>query len=366
MHELNALDPRHFPALLAAREAAFAAAPATFPAQPYGVNALADALHPKQQALTVSAVQELAPNCRVYTLVPDAARGTERLAVFRPGQYLSVRLQMGDAVTTRTCTFCASPAVRDSYTVTLMDHDEATHHIFTHWAVGTPVEASAPLGDFCYEALRDAGHVLAVAEGTGVLPFLSMAQAIADGSAAFFLTLCYFAPAPHLETLAALAAACPRLSLVQISSPEELSAHLPQQEYTAFLALSRDKRTQIGALLQSAAHAPQNVRQSLCHAPSDPLPPFPVILTVQLYGRKLSIPGQSNETVLAILERSGIPAPSHCRSGHCGWCRARLLSGEVWLPEENDNRRLADLKHNIIHPCCSYPRSDLTIEIAAT
>lgn len=366
MHELNALDPRRFPSLLAAREAAFAAAPAAFPAQPYGVNALADALHPKQQALTVSAVQELASNCRIYTLVPDVSRGTTHLAVFRPGQYLSVRLRMGEAVTTRTCTLCASPTVRESYTVTLMDHDEATHHIFANWTVGTPVEASAPLGDFCYEALRDANHVLAVAEGTGVLPFLSMARAIADGSEAFSLTLCYFAPVPHWKALAALAAVCPRLSLVQISFPEELTAHLPQQEYTAFLALSRGKRAQIGELLQSAAHAPKNVRQSLCHAPADPLSPFPVTLSVRLYGRELTILGQSNETVLAILERSGIPAPSHCRSGHCGWCRARLLSGEVWLPEENDNRRLADLKHNIIHPCCSYPRSNLTIEIAAT
>lgn len=364
MHELNSLDPGRFHALLNGREAAFAAAPADFPAQPYGVNALAEALHPRQQFLTVSDVQIFSDHCRTYTLRPDRSRGTEALAVFQPGQYISVRLDTGTAVTTRTYTLCSSPARRESYQIAVVDTDAAAHHIITTWAVGAAVEASAPLGEFCYEGLRDAPQVVAVAEGTGFLPFCSMARAIADGSEDFALHLCYLGPAQHLEALAPLAAACPKLHLTAIPGPEALPALLPQGDYTVFLALSLTTRARLLELLAALPHRPKNIRQSLCHAPADHVPPVPVRLTVRLHRSETTVSGQSNETVLTILERSGIAAPSRCRSGHCGWCRARLLSGEVWLPPENDGRRLADLPHNIIHPCCTYPRSDLSIEVA--
>ena len=34
--------------------------------------------------------------------------------------------------------------------------------------------------------------------------------------------------------------------------------------------------------------------------------------------------------------RAGIAAPSRCRSGECGWCRSKLLSGNVYVPKKND------------------------------
>jgi len=72
---------------------------------------------------------------------------------------------------------------------------------------------------------------------------------------------------------------------------------------------------------------------------------------------------RADETVLVALERAGIEAPSHCRSGECGWCRSRLVSGDVFTPESLEARRKADLKAGYIHPCCTYPLSDLMIEI---
>ena len=72
---------------------------------------------------------------------------------------------------------------------------------------------------------------------------------------------------------------------------------------------------------------------------------------------------KADETVLVALERAGIAAPSHCRSGECGWCRSRLDNGEVFTPPELDARRAADIRNGYIHPCCTYPLSDLTVEI---
>ena len=79
-------------------------------------------------------------------------------------------------------------------------------------------------------------------------------------------------------------------------------------------------------------------------------------------GQLLStIPCSTEETVLVALERAGINAPSSCRSGECGFCRGRLTNGNVFIPNGIDSRRLADSSHGIIHPCCSYPMSNLTL-----
>ena len=62
-------------------------------------------------------------------------------------------------------------------------------------------------------------------------------------------------------------------------------------------------------------------------------------------------------------QAAGIAAPAHCRSGECGWCHSRLVSGEVYCPKSVDGRREADYIYGYIHPCCSFPLSDLVIEI---
>ena len=64
------------------------------------------------------------------------------------------------------------------------------------------------------------------------------------------------------------------------------------------------------------------------------------------------------------IERAGIPAPARCRSGECGWCRSKLVSGTVYIPAENDTgRRFADKVCGYIHPCASFPTSDIVIEV---
>ena len=75
------------------------------------------------------------------------------------------------------------------------------------------------------------------------------------------------------------------------------------------------------------------------------------------------IPCSSEETLLVALEREGIAVQSVCRSGECGFCRSKLTSGNVFIPKDVDSRRLADSSFGIIHPCYSYPMSNLTLII---
>ena len=76
-----------------------------------------------------------------------------------------------------------------------------------------------------------------------------------------------------------------------------------------------------------------------------------------------TVPCDAKETLLVSLEREGVAAPAKCRTGECGFCRAKLIKGHVFIPDGIDSRRLADSSHGIIHPCCSYPMSDMTLVI---
>lgn len=89
-------------------------------------------------------------------------------------------------------------------------------------------------------------------------------------------------------------------------------------------------------------------------------------LTVDIRGEKTVVPCKADESLLWAMERAGIKAPSHCRSGECSWCHSKLLSGQVYIPSDADGRRLADKKFGWIHPCVSYPLSNVTLCVYPT
>ena len=93
--------------------------------------------------------------------------------------------------------------------------------------------------------------------------------------------------------------------------------------------------------------------------------PETVSITVTIQDVTKTVTGSTNDSVLQILEKNGISAPSRCRSGECGFCHTHLLSGSVYVPKHLEYRRLADFKFNCIHPCCSIPLSDLVINVPA-
>jgi ferredoxin len=80
-------------------------------------------------------------------------------------------------------------------------------------------------------------------------------------------------------------------------------------------------------------------------------------------GKEYNVACPADTSLLRAMEAAGINAPSDCRSGRCGWCHSQLISGEVYVPAEVDGRRLADKDFGYIHPCCTFPLSDVTIDV---
>jgi len=86
-------------------------------------------------------------------------------------------------------------------------------------------------------------------------------------------------------------------------------------------------------------------------------------LRVHIDGVTTEIPARAVETVLVAMERANLAPPSQCRSGECGFCRSLLVSGDVYVNPDSDGRRAADRQFGYIHPCASYPITDLEVTV---
>lgn len=73
---------------------------------------------------------------------------------------------------------------------------------------------------------------------------------------------------------------------------------------------------------------------------------------------------REGEILSEILICGGVPADIRCSDGECGYCRMRLLSGEVKsLLLTGEKRTMADVKYGFIHPCSVTPVSDIVLEL---
>lgn len=383
---IGLFDMLHFKKMVPARQKALACGSADPVTGVYGANKLAGLLHPKAQRLTIAEVIEHGENAKSFLF-----RG-EHLAPFRAGQYLSVSLKIGSSILTRPYSISCSPqwALEGKYALTVKRQQDgfASGWILDNWKVGDEITTSGPEGTFYYEPLRDAKHVIGLAGGCGITPFLSMAYAIRDGIEDFRLTLLYGSRKEcdilyHSE-LAEIAKATDKVKIVHILSDEKkegfeygfITAEAIQnacagEPCSVFLCGPAAMYTFVDKEIEKLHLERKFIRHELYPAPASPgkFKDYPgdtsktFTLTVKRYGETLTLPMAASETVLVALERADVAAPSRCRGGECGWCRAKLDQGEVFLPAYLDQRRMADVSAGYIHPCCSYPLSDLTIEI---
>ena len=358
----------------------------------YKANQIAKALHPEVQNLVVSDVVDLNEDTKLYVLSPDSENGTKQLAYFSAGQYLSISLKIGSAVTSRPYSICSSPSesLKGIYKILVkrVSGGFVSVYILSNWTKGTKVKASAPEGNFSYEPLRDAKNVIGVVGGSGISVFYSMAQAVFNGDEDFSLTILYGSKTEKdiilKKELDDIAAKCDKVKVVYVLSEEHnasyehgfitadlIKKYKSSDEYSVFVCGPKVMYDFERTELEKLSIRKKFIRFELCGLYKNPemYADFPknkegkYQLKVHTEGEVKTINCSSDETLLVAMEREGIAVPSRCRSGECGWCRSRLVSGEVFIPAENDGRRLADVQFGYVHPCVTYPVSDVSIEL---
>lgn len=386
------MDLLAFKKLIPKRKQIFQNASAARPNAKPAANELAGRLHPVRQYLTIAEIKDEAYDVKSFKLTADQSSGTNELAMFRAGQYLSVKLDIEGEHITRPYSISSSP--KDSldgfYTLTIKHAAFATDYLWKNWKSGVKIETSGPEGQFYYSSLRDMQHIVAIAGGSGITPFISMISDFEDKGWPADFTLFYgcnnisdIINRKQLDIIAKSSGGKFRaVYVIAKDMPEEgmekgfitaglIKKYVEPEKCSFFICGPQAMYTFISKELSAFSLPIKQLRYEVFGEaknvaimegyPKD----MPEIFTIEAKyrGEIRKITAFSRESVLVAMERAHFAPPSKCRSGQCGFCRTRLINGDVFIPAETDERRAADKKFGIIHACSSYPLSDLTIEV---
>ncbi len=370
-------------------------------AEPIGrdpMNRLVRQLHPERQNLMIAEVLDQTRTTKTFRLVPDPASGSQELAYFRAGQYLSLKADVEGTRITRPYSISSAPfeALGDDgyYDITVRRELAGflTPHMWDTWKAGTKVQSSGPCGTFYHEPMRDAHKIVGLGGGSGITPFRSMAREIVYGGMDAELLLLYGSSDEDdivfYEEFKELEDNAPnRIKVVHVLSCEEVSRegceqgfitadiirkYAPVDESSFFLCGPRAMYEFVDRELATLDLPRKRIRREVYGVVEDvtQYPGFPLEvagetfrLKVRIGGLTEEVPAKAAETVLVAMERANLAPPSECRSGECGFCRSLLITGEVYIQPDSDGRRLADKQFGYIHPCSTYPLSDLEVAV---
>jgi ferredoxin-NADP reductase len=370
-------------------------------AEPRGLdpmNRLARQLHPATQNLVIANIRDETETAKTFRMMADRDAGTGQLAYFRAGQYVSLKVDVAGVRITRPYSISSAPyeALGDDgfydFTVRRELDGFLTPHMWRNWEVGTKVVGSGPAGFFYHEPPRDASTIVGLAGGSGITPFRSMAREIVHGEMDARLLLLYgsadeddilfYEEFQELER-----ESDGKVRAVHVLSCDEVTLEGCEQGFITADVIRRHADVDNSSFFVCGPQAMyrfvekelvtldlprKRIRREVSGEARDiaTVPGYPLELagetfriTARIGGVTADVPALASETVLAALERANLAPPSECRSGECGFCRALLVSGDVYINPDNDGRRAADKQFGYIHPCSSYPISDLKVVV---
>ena len=327
---------------------------------------------------------------------------------FKPGQYLTVRLDLGPSAgspgaTSRTLTRCYSLSDEprpDAYRITIKrvpapaEHPDArpgvvSTHFHDHVQVGEVLRVKAPAGHFCIDP--DPGvPVVLIGGGIGITPMMSMLRWCVQHQPQRPVHLFYGLRSSQehafkrvLEDLAASATAL-RLHIVY-SRPGAEDLLGRDYQHLGHVDVDLLRRTLPHGRHQFYVCGPAAMMQTLvpaladwgvaaadihCEAfgpasvkppglPGEPMAAATASFEVKLQrsGRTLTWSGQET-SLLEFVERHGVEVASGCRSGGCGSCETRVLEGRVQYAQAPDHEVAPG--HCLL--CVGRPASALVLE----
>jgi len=347
--------------------------------------------HPGKLDLIVTDIRTASPTAKT---VRFEKVGGGKLPPFYAGQFIALDFEIDGKIVSRPYSISSAPfeARKDPGYVEITVRRSKGEGFIADFVndrlkVGTTIKGNIGLGQFYYEPLRDAHHIMALAGGVGITPFASMAKEIANGTMDAELTILYGSVASNdiilKEELAALES--DRVHIVNVLSGDEpdwtgergfLSAELIKKyskgDTSYFICGPQVMYQFLREEIKKLDVPARRIRFEVFGQAKDitTFEGYPVekkdetyTLTVMRGIHKDEIPAKATESLVVALERAGIRIETACRSGECGFCRTKVLSGEYYVCPENDGRRMADRDFNYVHACAAYPLSDMTIKI---
>ncbi len=320
-------------------------------AEEYGVNALSARIHPKSQKLKISDIKTLCDGIKIISFVTAT---DNKLAFFRAGQ--SICIKHGG------CSYPYSlicKANNRKYEIVVFEDEdnEVSKHLF-NCRIGDIIESSGPEGLFYYTALRDQKQVVAVCDIYGMPAVISMAKSIAAGIESFKLKII---SCDKNHTFKALLDELPEVSVEYYETVSDIT-DFDACAYSVFIS---GKTNFCKSISERFGAAGRKIRTNIVNITQKHEESKKHLCKVKYRDMSFEFFCGESQTLLSAFEKNGVPSASKCKVGECGYCRCRLVEGNVETISLNeiDSRRSADIKYGFIHPCRAFPKSDLIIEL---
>ena len=359
--------------------------------------------------LRIAAIFQETPDVRTLRLM--SADGGEFPFVYQPGQFINIQLMIDGKRVNRSYTLASSPTRSDACELTIKREPSglASRYIHERLRVGDVLPVSGPSGKFVFTG-DDASGVVLIAGGVGITPVMAILRYLTDR--AWKGAICFLIVAkteqdlifhdelrwlqsrhPNLHvcitltrtepqsmwtgnrgraTAELMTRVIPNLTQlpVYLCGPNEMMDATTELLITLGVPSSRIHTEAFAGKKSAAANAEAST--------APPEEPDPVIFSATTTARskptaksstatiRFSHSGHStqvdaNSTILEAAEAISIEIPYECRSGICGQCKMRLLSGAVQMDCE-DALSAAEKASGFVLACQARPQSDVSVE----
>lgn len=345
--------------------------------------------------LTITNVRQETPNAVSITFdVPSALK--EEFA-YKHGQYLTIRVHIGDKHFNRAYSLCSSPVLNEPHTITVKNKESGFISGFIHSnaKTGQTMEVMKPMGNFTRELNPDAQNVYALfGGGSGITPLFSILKSILtveknsrvvlfygniDEENVIFrkeldelqakeskrLTIIHTLDVPG-KTLKAITGRLDKQQCLNLLD-EYLGNDVLRTQY--FVCGPPQMMKQVEETLHAANIPSGNIHREFFSTPTEATPadvptveavadePKERTVTVRLYGREESITVRPNETILDSAIRNDLDPPYACQIAACCTCRAKVVRGNVHM-DSREALTDEEMDEGYVLTCQSHPLTD--------
>lgn len=366
-----------------------------------GLERLCDRIHPEKQILQLTDIEQLSHDTKLFRFI--SAKQNKPLAPFRAGQYIGLTVEINGVRTARPYSLVSSPNQLAYYELGIRKKEGGfvSPYFFDKVKVGDIFEATGPLGSFYYNPIFHGKNLVFIAGGCGITPFISLLKDISERAIPLNIWLFFGCLTEKdilfRDLLEKIQSKRSNINIKYIlSEPEpewlgecgfitkdKISKELGSVKEKFFYVVGNrpmyqfmDKELKslgvpIHRINYEAFGVPDDITQ-VTGWPTEIDKKMKVQITIELKPsdqiKKYIIEASCIEPILNSLEREkdlNLQIDNGCRSGACALCRTKLVSGKVFVPPEVTIREV-DKDFGFIHPCISYPITDIHLDLTLT
>lgn len=337
-------------------------------------------------ALLVGRIFQETPYVKTFRLVDPL--GSKLPFSYLPGQFLTLTVSPNGQQIKRSYTISSSPTHRDYCEVTVRHEQQGVVSSYLNNLVheGELLQVTAPSGKFTFVG-DEARSIVLIGGGVGITPMMSVVRYLTDRSWPGDIYLIYGCKSDtdviFREEIDYLARRFPNLhatlivdraetgnwphlvgrisrEVLQAAVPEIAARHVhlcgPKPMMDAVKAILAELNVPSNQV-ETETFIGKEIPMAAVTTVADASPKF----AVSFARSNKTAPIAGAKTVLEAAEDIGVNIEYSCRSGTCGICKVKLLSGTVTMDVE-DGLEPADKAQHVVLACQAKATSDISVD----